>query len=236
MLSYDKLIVDERSMQAICLFKTESKSIFLDIQKRKDSIGLDIKDGIEFSTIEKGCLVLNHKEEKGFHVFIFDNVNRGEEAQYWRDNFLTLSPLQDGYHQTRHMLSLTKKFITGKMKNEMNLSKEEEIGLLHKSIDYFKGNDKFDITKFQAEVFSDNERIKAFQRFGGLYNEVHDIDITSQFDISNEAVKKQSRAFKSVLKLDKNFHIYIHGRTDLIEKGVDKSGKKFYKIYYEDEK
>jgi len=33
----------------------------------------------------------------------------------------------------------------------------------------------------------------------------------------------------------KNFHIYIHGRRDLIEKGTDESGKKFYKIYFEEE-
>ena len=48
-------------------------------------------------------------------------------------------------------------------------------------------------------------------------------------------MKKQSRAFKSVLKLDKNFHIYIHGDRELIEQGGDKDGRKFYKIYYEDE-
>ncbi len=42
--------------------------------------------------------------------------------------------------------------------------------------------------------------------------------------------------FKSVLKLDKNFHIYIHGDKELIEKGYDDAvGKKFYKIYYDEE-
>jgi hypothetical protein len=48
-------------------------------------------------------------------------------------------------------------------------------------------------------------------------------------------VKKQSRVFKSVLKLDRNFHIYIHGDKDLIERGVEKDGRKYYKIYYREE-
>ena len=61
------------------------------------------------------------------------------------------------------------------------------------------------------------------------------VDLAAQFDISPEAVKKQSRIFKSVIKLDRNFHIYVHGRTDLIEKGVDMDGRKYYKIYYQDE-
>ena len=39
-----------------------------------------------------------------------------------------------------------------------------------------------------------------------------------------------------MLKLDKNFHIYIHGDKDLIEKGYDQTtGKKYYKIYYDEE-
>ena len=48
-------------------------------------------------------------------------------------------------------------------------------------------------------------------------------------------MKKQAKIFKSVLKLDNNFHIYIHGKRELIEQGVDPNGRKFYKIYYEEE-
>jgi len=62
------------------------------------------------------------------------------------------------------------------------------------------------------------------------------MEVSDNFDISKQAVKKQARVFKSVLKLDKNFHIYIHGNRDLIEQGVDNNGRKFYKIYYEEEK
>lgn len=41
---------------------------------------------------------------------------------------------------------------------------------------------------------------------------------------------------KSVIKLDKNFHIYIHGSHDLIHQGIDPdTGKKFYKIFYDNE-
>jgi REP element-mobilizing transposase RayT len=50
----------------------------------------------------------------------------------------------------------------------------------------------------------------------------------------SEQLKKQARALKSVIKLDKNFHIYIHGNRNLIEQGTDENGK-FYKIYYKEE-
>lgn len=45
---------------------------------------------------------------------------------------------------------------------------------------------------------------------------------------------KQARVFKSVIKLDKNYHIYIHGDRQLIEQGEDNKGK-FYKVYYKEE-
>jgi hypothetical protein len=62
------------------------------------------------------------------------------------------------------------------------------------------------------------------------------VQFEDEFDIHLSAVKKQSKVFKSVLKLDKNFHVYIHGRRDLIERGYDElSGKHFYKIYFEEE-
>ena len=55
------------------------------------------------------------------------------------------------------------------------------------------------------------------------------------FPISSAAVKQQARVFRSVLKLDRNFHIYIHGNRELIQQGKDADGRKFYKIYYDTE-
>ena len=68
-----------------------------------------------------------------------------------------------------------------------------------------------------------------------FYRKENDIQLIDSFEISTQAVNKQARIFKSVLKLDKNFHIYIHGNRELIEQGIDENGRKYYKIYYERE-
>ena len=60
------------------------------------------------------------------------------------------------------------------------------------------------------------------------------MELADGFDISDSAVKKQARTLKNVIKLDKNFHIYIHGDRTLIEQGEDKKGK-FYKVYFREE-
>ena len=58
-----------------------------------------------------------------------------------------------------------------------------------------------------------------------------------EFDISSPAVKKQQKVFKSILKLDRNFHVYIHGNREMIERGYDEErSMNYYKLYFEEEK
>lgn len=232
---FEGLPVESRVHKAIGLFKTENKSVFLDVQKQKKQLHLQMKEGVEVTKIDKGCLIINNRATEGFDVIIFDNQNRGEEAQYWKEKFLGLMPQQNGFHHTAQFLTLTREFITGQLETEGKLPRTGQAELLHKSIDYFKANETFDIGDFQNEVFGDESMIQSFRQFGSKYVENTDYDIAASFDISSEAVKKQSRVYKSVLKLDRNFHIYIHGRTDLIERGTDMDGRKYYKIYYQEE-
>jgi hypothetical protein len=231
----EALPLESRLYSAIGLFKTETKALFLDVAAHGNSLSLQMKEGAELSKIDKGCLILNRNEEAGYDVRIFDNQNRGAEALYWRETFLGLAPQKDEFHHTSHLLTLTKQFITGPLEQEGNLEKREQVELLQKSIRYFQEKDQFDIEEFQTDVFGDEDKINAFRNFGSRYVESNDYDIASSFDISPGAVKKQAKIYKSVLKLDKNFHIYIHGRTDLIERGTEADGRKYYKIYYQEE-
>jgi hypothetical protein len=76
--------------------------------------------------------------------------------------------------------------------------------------------------------------IQSFTQYKSDYQKESGLDIADNFTISDSAVKKQARIYKNVIKLDKNFHIYIHGNRDMIEQGNDEKGK-YYKIYYKEE-
>jgi hypothetical protein len=232
---FEGLPVESRMYKAIGLFKTENKSLFLDVERKKGRFNVQMKEGVELTKIDKGCLIINNKEDEGYDVLIFDNQNRGEEAQYWKEKFLSLTPQKTGFHHTNHILTLAKQFITSELEESPETDRTEKVELLHRSLDYFKTREAFDIEEFQKEVFQQDEMIESFRQFGSRYVESNDYDIAASFDISADAVKKQSRVYKSVLKLDRNFHIYIHGRTDLIERGTDPDGRKYYKIYFQEE-
>ena len=90
--------------------------------------------------------------------------------------------------------------------------------------------------KLLLQLFEEFYLIESFQKFNQTYRQENEVELADNFKISSQAVKKQSRIFKSVLKLDRNFDIYIHGDKNLIEKGTEKDGRKYYKIYYQEEK
>ena len=230
------LVLDGEKLEAIGLFKAENKKQFIKVRLEENDITLNNDEGIDIEKLDKGCLIFNTEEEQGYKVCIIDKSNRGQEAQYWRDNFLGLHSCNDNYHQTQDFLKITKQFVTEQFNEEYDVSKTDQIDLLNKSVEYFKSHDTFNKNEFEESVFNNQEVINSFREYDNSYRQSHEMNRLEDFEISNQAVKKQARVFKSVLKLDKNFHVYIHGDKNLIQPGVEEDGRKFYKIYYHNEK
>ena len=228
-------ILNEETLDAIGLFKSENKDTFLEIKQIVDGFDIEDRRGININKLDKGCLIFNTKKEDGYILSIVDNTNKGNEAQYWKDDFLGVSILNNDFHQTNQFLGITRQFVTNQLDEAFEIERADKIDLLNRSVEYFKKHETFDKQEFEEEVFADNNVIEAFHKFDQTYRQDNEIDLSDNFGISNQAVKKQARIFKSVLKLDKNFHIYIHGNRELIEQGIDENGRKYYKIYYEQE-
>ncbi len=233
---FKNCIYDNVEMDAIGIFKSENKETFLKPDFDGSDYQLAYDEGININKLDKGCLVLNTQKDKGYVVAVVDAVSRGAEAQYWKDEFLKIKPANDNYHSTQQYLDACKDFVTTQLEQEYEVNKADKIDYLNKTVDYFKKNDAFDEGEFLSEVFADREVIKSFRQFKEEYVQDTGIELGNTFEISGMAVKKQAKVFKSVLKLDKNFHVYIHGDKSLIEKGFDaKVGKSFYKIYFDEE-
>lgn len=234
-VSYFKsVLVDGKQTDAVGIFKSETKKDFIKVDINNHSQIVNYDEGTSVEKLDKGCLILNLDIEQGFRVCINDNINKSSEAQYWKDEFLHIRSINNEYNQTNNFLGITKQFLTKELPED--ISKSEQIDLLNRSVEYFKANESFSKDDFEETVLGDNNIIESFRNFDEEYREEHDIELLDNFSISPKAVKKQARAFKRVLKLDENFDIYIKGNKELIEKGIDEDGRKFYKIYYNEEK
>jgi len=235
---FNKVQIEGNQLDAIGIFKSENKETYLKVYPDKGGFKVDYEENaININKLDKGCLVFNIEKENGYKVVVIDNANRSQEtAVYWKDEFLQLKIRNDSFNQTSNALGIYKNFVTQKLDDEFEMSKADKIDLLNRSMKYFKEKDTFDMDEFTGEVIGNPKAIESFKTFKSQYEQEFESPIGDTFEISDSAVKKQSRVYKSVLKLDKNFHIYIHGNKDLIEKGFDE-GKhmNYYKVYFKDE-
>jgi hypothetical protein len=233
---FSQCIFENEIIDAIGIFKSEKKETYIKVFSDNNSYNIISEEGININKIDKGCLIFNTERESGYVVAIVDNSSNGSEAQYWVNDFLHLKQRDDDYLKTQNMLNLCKRFVVHELPKQTELSKTDQADLLNKSVNFFKNNDVFEIKTFQNEVISDPVIIDNFNYYKSEFEKESDTTINDSFSISNNAVKKQLRSFKSVIKLDKNFHIYVHGSNQFIQKGYDeKTGMNFYQLFFKEE-
>jgi hypothetical protein len=225
---FNECTVDGEETKAVGLFKSESRETFLKIYPTSGNFILEKEEGISLKKLDKGCLIFNIERDNGFLVAIAEGIRSGDE-KYWCEDFLGIQPFDNSYTKTQSAMRTCKDFVSEKLPEDFDVSKADQIDILNRSMNYFKTHEVFDKPEFEQEVLQQPEVIESFRGFDNM-----DIPMDMTFDIAPDAVKKQSKIFKSVLKLDKNFHIYIHGDRSMIENG-EEGGKKYYKIFYEKE-
>jgi hypothetical protein len=230
---FNDLVLDGEVMNAVGLFKSESRETYLKVYPNADSYDIDSEDGVNINKLDKGCLIFDTDQENGYRVATIDNLNKGNEAQYWKDEFLKVKSRQDNYFHTQHLMSLCKNFVEDRLPDEFDVNRLEQADLLNKSVAFLKEKETFDLHEFQNEVIRQPELIESFQNYKSHYETERNIEILPEFDIHDTAVKKQTRYMKSVIKLDKNFHIYVHGQSQNIEKGYDEDrGLHYYRLFF----
>lgn len=227
-------IIDGKTVDAVGLFKSENKDTFLKVFPKGEGFEIESEKGININKLDKGCLIFNTERENGYIVAVVDNTNKGVEAQYWTDDFLHIRQRKDEYYNTQNIISLTKNFVKNELPQQFEVASIDQADLINKAVKYFKEKDNFNLTEFANEVIGQPNIIEKFSQYQTTYAQEYDVNFPNNFTISENAVKKQVRGLKSVIKLDKNFDIHIHGNRNLIEQGEDNKGK-YYKIYYKEE-
>jgi hypothetical protein len=228
--------IEGETVDAIGLFKSETKETFLKVSTQPGGFGISYENGININKLDKGCIIFNLEAEKGFLLAIVDNVSKNAEARYWRDDFLHIKSRKDEYQQTRSYMDMCKTFVLEQAPKEFEITKTDQADFLNKSSEYFKKNDEFAFNEFATEVIKQPEVMESFKEYKKQYEASNDVELEEEFAISAPAVKKESKVFKNVIKLDKSFHIYVHGGKENIVRGFDEErGMNYYQIYFKEE-
>lgn len=229
--------VEDEVVDCIGIFKSESKEQYIKVYSQNENYEMQADEGLNIHKLDKGCLIFNTEKEKGYLVVLVDNLNKQEGAQYWKEDFLKVKPREDSYFHTQGYMKLYNNFVQDKLKLEYDMTKTDEIDIQNRTVNYFKEKETFDFQEFANEVIQQPEIIDKFRDYKQGYQERNEETFADEFAISVKAVKKQAKFYKSIIKLDKNFHIYVHGNKELIERGVDEiSGMNYYKLLFTEEK
>ena len=232
----DNLLYNDEAVMGLAIIKSESKDTFFKTPKNSAGFSISVDEGIRKDKIDKACLILNTHTDNGLIVMVIDRTNSKDEAIFWRNTFLDVKPVADSYNKTEKFMTLTRNYIKDKLPQEFEINKTDQIDLLNKSVAFFKSNEEFEYNSFMREVIQEPGMIQSFGRYKEDFAQANPLALEDEFAISNSAVKRQSRIFKSVLKLDKNFHVYIHGDNQMIERGYDDDKRmNFYKLFFKDE-
>jgi hypothetical protein len=230
---FSGIFIDNRSVNGVGIFKSEIKETYLKLIGDSDPFTLSSDEGINVRKLDKAALILDEHPDQGYKVLLLDNTGKSDAA-FWMEDFLKVKPWTDDFHHTRNFMDLTRQYIGDQLEEDFSVSKADKIDMLNRSMNFFKSREQFDKRAFETEVLTDPSVIESFRNYEQFH--LTDNDIADNFEISSQAVRRQARVYKSVLKLDKNFHVYIHGNRELIEKGFDPMrNSHFYKLYFEQE-
>jgi hypothetical protein len=231
----ENVLIDDELLNAVAIFKSEQKDAFLKLQTDGSNYEIDFENGINIEKLDKACLIFDTERDQGFKLAIIDKSNRNKDALYWREDFLNVTSRKDNYHATTQYISLTKSYVKERLKHENNTSKIDEADIMHRSKEYLQNVESFDRSDYEDQVFRSESLKASFQEFSDDFETERQVKLPDSFEISAYAVKKKSQTFRSVIKLDKNFHIYVHGDRSKIEKIQDADGSKYYKLFFDQE-
>ncbi len=211
----------------VAIVKIDEKEMFLDVKNDQNKMIIHGIDGINVKKINNMAIIVDMGEEQVPAVFI--KTKRKEDIVYWQERFLKIKAADEHYHKTNLALTECKKYIL----KEDNFSNTEKLGLLNKTLDYFRNEDEFQVNEYIETVF---DKTDSTQR---------DIIINSvkpyETIISESALEKAEKKYKRKIKLDSNIEIQVNVQNieqvdELIEVGYDEAtNRKYYKIYFQEE-
>lgn len=235
---FRECVVDGHEVDAVGIFKSENKDVFLKVEGQEDQVNMKAEEGINIKKLDKGCLVFNLYAEDGYSVLMVDKSS--EDTTYWREDFLQVKRIQDNTFQTESFLNLTKNFCEDVFGREQD--KKEQVVFLNRSLHYFTKHKEFDLEEFKDDVLPSQEYRDQFDDFRNVYEEESGLPPADEgFAISKFAVRNLRKHFRTQIKLDTHIELKLDPKfaeqaSEWMERAYDEQrGMFYYKIYFNEE-
>jgi hypothetical protein len=154
----------------------------------------------------------------------------------WSQQLFPFQRQQDEAFHAKEFFKLCKSFSEEVLVKNQGQDREQQVEFLSDSLELTRQTGEVNFEQFRQEVLKEPAVIDAFEDYKEKYAGERQWNPPDQFAVS-DAVQNQAKKFiKSVIKLDKNFHIYVHGNKERIEKGFDEDKKlHYYRLWFDAE-
>ncbi len=231
--------VDGEMKRAICILKSESVTPFLSISARDGDLQLSTEQGINPEKIDKGCLILEHLERKGFYVLTFDRA--GAESRFWVRDFLGLRPIPDSALLSKRVAEMAVNAVTPEFSPAGENPPWEANNPAQEALTYLGAQKNFSLQEFEEHALRTDAAKNRFAEERKRVEEEEGIVFEENFDISKRDVSKAKKLMKSIMKLDTGVEIRLRPKVidnpgEVLERGYDEEKKmSFIKVYYNED-
>ena len=228
--------------KAICILKSESVTPFLSISTRDGDLQLHTEQGINPEKIDKGCLIIDHLEAKGYYVLTFDRS--GTDSRFWVRDFLGVVPISDGSYLTNKYANMAVSFLEKEKKAKPaddDTPPWETSNEALQAITYFEEKENFSLQEFEESVLKSPEIIEKFKKHRAEAEAEQGERFEDTFQISKKDVSKAKKKINSIMKLDTGVEVRLNSsiisKSDkILEHGFDDQKRmKFIKIYFNED-
>lgn len=224
---FENCIWNTETKKALAIVKIDEKEMYLDIKNEQDKVIVNGVDGINVRKINNIAVIIDMGPDAAPAIFM--KTKKKEDVVYWQERFLNIRVADEHFHKTNLALTECKKLIV----KEESFTNTEKLGLLNKTLDYFRNEEAFEVDEYIETVFDNADQTQK----DIIVNSVKPYETV----ISESAIAKAEKIYKRKIKLDSNIEIQVNVRDidqvdQLIEVGYDEVTKrKFYKIYFQEE-
>ena len=229
--------VGGETRRGICILKSESVTPFLSISARDGDLELSTEQGINPEKIDKGCLILDHFEHKGYYVMTFDRG--GSESRFWVRDFLGVVPISDAAMLSKRVAEMAVAAVTSTMpEKDDDAPPWDENKVARDALAYFDDRKHFSLAEFEEQALRTPEARARFAAERRRIEEEEGVELDEDFDISKRDVSKAKKLMKSVMKLDTGVEIRLRPKVvdkpeSVLETGYDEArGMKFIKVFF----
>jgi hypothetical protein len=224
--AWDSFVLDEYEGRAIGFYFGREQNNFLNMN------GADplILRGMPMKKPEFACLILPDGLD-GYLIYLTEP----NTSAWSKSVFPYLRQSDDSFH-AKEFFKMCKSFSEDVIVKEQHQPREQQVAFLADSLEYTNKNKSVNFDNFKQEVLKEASVIDAFDQFQEKYTEERKWNPPDQFAVTDQMQNQAKKFVKSIIKLDKNFHIYVHGNKERIEKGFDEVRKlNYYTLWFDAE-